>query len=247
MSITEAAANDMAPPPAAGASNRPWPAMAAAAGAAIKAFALTIVVAGAGGLALGLTAWALVADRGSWLAVGVAVLTLVECAAAGVFLAAKRGVLQGACTAVRRLGLTRHAFALLLAGLRRAPADGRVAATAQAVGRGLERLPLDRAEARLRETVSVLVADNAETGWLRRLIRRRLLALVAAITLAHLRTAGGDEHGVNLVALEQDLGTRIDRLVLERLTRSLRMVTLLVLFGLVAVVALQVTAVRLAS
>jgi len=210
---------------------RVWPALVAAAGVAARSFVLTLAGVGTLAFLLAIVVWALVDD--TRLAAVLALLMFAAGAAAAIFLACKRAVLLALRVGVGRFGLSRHAFDLVLAGLRRIPAESRAGVTADAIGRGLERLPLDRAEAGLREAIATVARGDAETGWLRRLLRRRLLGLVETVTLAHLRRPGSHEHGVNLALLEQELGTRVDQLVLDRLSSSLRLVTALVLLALV--------------
>jgi hypothetical protein len=102
----------------------------------------------------------------------------------------------------------------------------------------LERVPLAQAEARVKTAVRDLLAAPSErgglTGFAAGRLRARLLRSVEVYTLARFRERDQAEGGVNLAAVRDDLAGRIDGALERRLTQTLNLWTVVVLFGLPA-------------
>jgi hypothetical protein len=68
----------------------------------------------------------------------------------------------------------------------------------------------------------------------KRWLRGRLLRYVEALTLARFRKSGTEQDGVDLLEVRADLEDRLDAALVARLTRGLRLWTVLILVGLPA-------------
>src|SRR4051812_23946279 len=170
-------------------------------GVAARAFAGTVLVLTAAGLALAAASYHVLSDHPPYATLA-ATAAVAEAVAAGVTLGTRRGLVLASAHGIRTLGLGRSA---VRGGFDRLP---------------VERLPLAQAEERLTRAVAGLVAAPPEGGgpggWLRRRLRDALLRRVQTYTLARFRRDGAGG-GVDPVKTRADLEGRIDDLLLGKL------------------------------
>jgi hypothetical protein len=110
----------------------------------------------------------------------------------------------------------------------RLPGAGRVT-------RGLERVPLARAEAWL----SDVVVEGTGAGWLGRRVQGWLLGAVRRYTLARFREEGAREGGIDLGKVREELERTVDDRLADKVQAGARLWTALVAVGLVAAAALE--------
>ncbi|MFM8274584.1 MAG: hypothetical protein ACKODX_19955 [Gemmata sp.] len=214
--------------------------LAALAWVAARAFAGTVLAFAAAGVGLAAVAYYALSGE-PWVvpAVGAAV-ALVESVATGVVLGGKRAVVLAAVHGLGRLGLGRAAVWLVFDRVLGLAAGGDHGDRGGAVARGLERVPLARAEELLARAVRAAAGDDTRGGWVRRAVRRRVLEAVRRYTLARFRADEAAHGGVDLVRVRDELEGAADEALAKRLRAGVRVWTVLAAVGLPGAVAVQV-------
>jgi hypothetical protein len=208
---------------------RPWHAhLAGLAFAAVRATAWTVFLFAALGAALAALSWLFLRDlHWAWrLAAGL--LALGESVAAGAVVGWQRGL---AAAGARALLSWRLGASLIGALFDRLPVS-------EGAARGLERLPLAEAEARLSE--AVVEGTGGAGGWVRGKVQAVLLRAVRRFTLARFREEGARHGGIDLAKVREELARTVDEAVARRLLAAARARAAVGLIALLAVVAAQV-------
>jgi hypothetical protein len=209
------------------------------AGVAVRSFAAALAVLTGAGVALAAVSFYVLRDRPGF-ALLAALLAFAEGIATGFVLGAKRAVVMTLAHALAVLRLGGRLVRLLFDRMLGAVPGGEAGERGGTVARALERLPLAQAERLLAAAVAGATgAADDEGGWLRRVVRARLLALVRKYTLARFRDEDARHGGVDLVQLKSELEERIDDALAARVRGSLRVWTALAVVALPAVVAAQ--------
>lgn len=167
-----------------------------------------------------------------------AVVAVVEAGAAGVLLGGKRALVVAIVEGLRTMGLGRAAVGAVFDRIVKLT-GGAHGERGNALARGLERLPLNQAEAAAREAVDSLIAKPGDGGWLRRTVRTRLVQMAGTYTLARFREEGATHGGIDLVRLRTDLETRVDQTLIDKVRSGMRLWTVLVIVLLPLTVAVQ--------
>jgi hypothetical protein len=204
-----------------------------------RSFVGTLVALTAAGAALALVSFYFLRDRPGYAAI-VAVLALAEGVATGVVLGVKRAIVLALAHGLAELRLGRSLVRLVFERMPGVAPGEEAGERGGRIARGLERLPLARAERLLTEAVEDLAgAADDEAGWLRRKVRARLLALVQKYTLARFRDEGARHGGIDLRKVREDLEERIDGALVTKVRGGLRLWVVLAIIGLPVVVAAQ--------
>jgi hypothetical protein len=165
------------------------------------------------------------------------VAAFAESVAAGVFLGGKRAMAIVHALGVLRLG--RSLVRLIFERMLRIDEDGDIGQRGGRIARGIERLPLARAEELLTRAVQAVTGDTAQSGWLRRKVQGRLLNTVGKYTLARFREDAAEHGGIDLLKLKDELEQTVDDALMRRFRGGFRTVTVLVMLGLPLLVAIQ--------
>jgi hypothetical protein len=205
---------------------------------AVRSFASTLFLVSAAGVALAAVSAYFLWDHPVYALVA-AVVAVAQGVAAGMVLGAKRAVVMALAHGLGALRLGRSLVRLVFDRLLGVAEGQEAGERGGRVARGLERLPLARAEKLLRGVVQGLLGETGEGGWLRRTIRRRLLALVEKYTLARFREEAATSGGVDLLKVREDLEGRIDESLVRKVRGGLRLWTVLVIVCLPLAVAAQ--------
>ena len=176
-----------------------------------------------------------------------AVLVLGLGAVLGGVLAVKRAILTALRHGVARLQLGQRTLGALFArmlGVHGAAAHEAAGSRGGVVAQTVERLPLARAEALLKDAVAGLYKEGGGTGFFRSRLHRMLVDRVEALTLAHLRAEGASGGGVDLVKVRGELSGRIDELLLGVFDKLLLKFTALICLALAGGAFLIALAIR---
>ena len=206
---------------------------------AVRSMGVTAAAVLCGGAVLAVLSWVALRDAPWWYGLIAAVLAVVEAVTAAVALGAYRGVVNAAVETLRRVRPGRRIVGQVferMLGVREGEVVGE---RGGAVARGLERLPLARANERLDAAVRAVTGEDGEGGWLRRTVRRLLLRGVRAVTLARFRDADARHGGVDLMKVRDDLGETVDGVVADHFRGQRRAWTLSVVVGLPLLVLVQ--------
>ena len=159
--------------------------------------------------------FAIASDGVWWRGLLGAVIGLSCCGVLGGLVVIKRSVLGALASGMLRLTLGKRTLDLLLAGVFDVSDQAVMGERGVQVARAVERLPLDQAEARLRQAGQRLL--GASDGWFRRKLHARLLDLVQTVTLARFRDDAAAHGGVDLVEVRDQLGHTLDELLFRQL------------------------------
>ena len=146
------------------------------------------------------------------------------------FLAVKNAILRGLLHGLKRLHLGARLLGLLFdrLGVSEGTEQGERAGT---VGRVVERLPLQQAEAKLRSGVDALLEERAAKrgvrAWLARALSNAALRQVEKVTLARFRTLDAAQGGVDLLVVRDELAATIDGALAQSVAAQLNKVNLL--------------------
>lgn len=162
------------------------------------------------------------------LAAGVA---LVLFAVVGGVVALKRAIAEAVIHGCEALGLGTRATKLLFTKILHVDANEALGDRGVAVAMQVERLPLDRAEAKLRAAVDAVLREGQKDGFLRRKLRTTAIDQVSKITLARFREEGQAHGGVDLVKVRDELAATIDRKLLDTIRAAELKVTVGILGG----------------
>lgn len=173
-----------------------------------------------------------------------ALVALIECIVVGFVLAAKRAIAVTLNHGLRRYQLGGAAIRLIFDRLLGVTAEEAHGERGGWMTKTAERLPLAQAETRLQEAIRAHLhapaVDGGASGWLRRRLQARLLGAIHKYTLARFRDEDAQHGGVDLVRVRDDLGERINGMLLSKLRGGINVWTAAVLIGLpVQVLALD--------
>ena len=177
-----------------------------------------------------------VAAPAPWWGMSLAVaIALSAGSVGGLVLAPKRAVSGAIADGIERTGLGKIICGLIFQRLLGVSEDDAHGERGLRAAQRAERLPLAAAEERLRSVVDRVARDPGEgTGvaaWLRRKIRGALLEQIEGVTLVRFREEQQRHGGVDLVKVESELATTVDRLLVERFEDAAATTTYLVLAG----------------
>jgi hypothetical protein len=183
-------------------------------GAALKALMKTVfgmVLLGA--LVTSVTVYE--AAQGSWLrALIAAVLSLVALAIITGMMAVKNAVMRGLLHGLKTLNLGTRLFTMLFDKLG-VTEESKKGDRAGALGRAVERIPLQQAEERLSNAVLSVLAERAgKTGfraWLAGKLISSAVERIQSITLARFRSENAKAGGVDLIVVRDELIVTIDK------------------------------------
>jgi hypothetical protein len=206
---------------------------------ALRAFVTTLAAFAAAGAVLAGVAYYFL--REPKLAYGIlgAVVALAESLATGFFLGLARAKAATVAHALGKLRLGRSLVALVfdrmlgVAGGDPGERDGKVA-------RGLERVPLAKAEEWLTRAARGVIGEPESVGWLRRRVRTALTKAVHRYTLARFRADGTAHGGVDLLKVRGELEDTIDDALVAKVRGGLRVWLWLAILGLPAAIAAQI-------
>jgi len=164
---------------------------------------------------------------------------LVESAAAGVWLGGKRALTVAVAHALGKLHLGRSLVRLVFERMLNVGEGGEVGERGGRMTRGLERLPLAKADDLLTRAVRAVSGEIGQGGWLRRKVQGRSLEAVRKYTLARFRDEGASHGGIDLLKVKDELEQTIDSALMQKVRGGLRIPTVLAMIGLPLVVAVQ--------
>lgn len=168
-----------------------------------------------------------------------AAVALIESVGTGFALGSKRAVVTATAHGLAKLRLGRSLVRLVFERMLGVTAGSEFGERGGKVARGLERLPLAKAEELLSGAVRDVTGDAAQGGRLRRKIQERLLEAVRKYTLARFREEGAKHGGVDLLKVKEDLEQTVDEALTQKVRHGLCLWTALVIVGLPVVVAVQ--------
>lgn len=187
--------------------------------AAIGAFARTLVAMLALAIVLAIAAGVYAGGGAAWAGALAALAAFALTAVLAVTLAGKRALWGGAREGIERSQVASRVVGALF---------DRIAAVPGAAA--VERVPLADAERRLRAAVTGWLGESPRG--LRGVVARGLATRVERLTLAHLRD-GDHGDGVDLGRVRREIAARADALLLDKLGRSTRIATWLMVGGAV--------------
>jgi hypothetical protein len=213
--------------------------LASLAGVALRSFVATVLVLTlAGGVLAGLSYYFL-REHHAVYAVIAAAVALIESVTVGVVLGAKRALVMAVAQGLSTLRLGRSFVHLVFERMPDFTAVEGSGERGNRIARGLERLPLARAEALLSGAVRSVTGDPGEGGWLRQGIQARLSGAVQRYTLVRFREEGANHGGIDLPKMREELGRTVDDELVRRVRGGLQLWTALTVVGLPFVVAVQ--------
>jgi hypothetical protein len=217
---------------------RHWHSIANLSVLAVRSFCATMFLMLCVGLVTALSAYLVLAQNHPIYGVIGGVLALLECTVVGFVWAVKRGILMALIQGLKEYSLGKAVVRLLFHRFLGVSENDLSDERGGVIASTVERLPLAQAEKRLRQAVHDLL-DSPETGSglanrARRWLQTQLLRRVEAYTLARFRERGAAEGGVDLLLVQADLENHLDDLLVTKMSRSLRLWTLVVLLGLPA-------------
>jgi hypothetical protein len=167
------------------------------------------------------------------------VVTLIESVTTGFVLGAKRAVAIAVAHGLGSLRLGGALVRLVFERMLGVAGGEEIGERGGRITRGLEGVPLAQADELLSGAVRDVTGDAAQGGWLRRTIRGRLLEAVRRYTLARFREEGAKHGGIDLLKVKEELEQTVDDALVRKVRGGLRLWTVLVIFGLPLVVAVQ--------
>ncbi|MBI3821642.1 MAG: hypothetical protein HY289_03070 [Planctomycetes bacterium] len=206
---------------------------------AVRSFVGTVTVLILEGIVLATASWYVLGQY--WWVYGLmaAFVALVEAVVTGIFLGAKRALVM---TFAHGLGKLRLGEMLLRLVFDRMIGIASTEAVGERGGRlvqVIERLPLAKADERLRKVIQDLTGEAGQGSWLRRKIQSRLLDAVSKYTLARFRDEDAERGGVDLIKVKDEIEQNADDAIVRKVRGGVRTLTLAVILGLPFVVALQ--------
>ena len=171
---------------------------------------------------LAVMAYKIVAPAGSPMQSAIAVLIVLALGAVlGGMLAVKRAVLTALRQGVQRMKLGERTVGALFTRIFSLPG-------AQAV----RVLPLDKAEALLRDAVAGLYKEGGVSGFLRVRLHNALVERIETITLSRFRAEGEKAGGIDLNKVRDELSVKSDELLCNVFDKALTKITVLILLAL---------------
>jgi hypothetical protein len=220
-----------------------WGHVGALAWVAFRSFAGTLSLFVVVGLILGSISYVCLKEYGSY-AWTLAVVVMVESVVIGLFLAGKRAILLAIATGVGRAQLGGEVLRLCMNNLLNVSQDGSFGERGSRAAVAVERLPLAQVEQRLARVVeeftSCSISSGRFTKWFWQTLHRRLLRVVQAVTMAQFREQESKEGGVDLVKVQSELGPKIDKLVIIKLTQGFNRWTAALFVALILLVFAQI-------
>ena len=222
--------------------------LASLAWVAVRSFVGTVLVATAAGILLAGLSYLFVREFHWSYGVLAVVAALGESIALGIWLGGKRALAAALAYGLGVLRLGRSLVRLIFERMLSLRDEGEPGERGGQIARGLERLPLAKADDLLMRAARAVTGEIGQGGWLRRKVQGRLLEAVRKYTLARFREEGAKRGGVDLLKMKDELEQTIDDSLVERVRGGLRIPTQLAMIGLPLVVALQTWLImRLAS
>ncbi|MDY0169536.1 MAG: hypothetical protein RBS80_23540 [Thermoguttaceae bacterium] len=206
---------------------------------ALRVFIGTMVVTALGGVLLAGISCHFVRNE-HWMYVVIAgLLVLVEAAVIGVVLGWKRAQVLTLAHGLGSLRLGRSLVRLVFGCMIEAVSNDGAEPGVGRLARGLERIPLARAQELLEAAIGSVLGSGDQRGWLRQRVRQRLLQMVRKYTLTRFREEAAGRGGIDLVKVKEELEETLDDAVVQKLRKPLRFATALVIVGFPLVVAVQ--------
>jgi hypothetical protein len=200
---------------------------------ALRSFALTLLFLVLLGLALAAVSYYVLSGHSQLYGVLSALVAFIECVVVGVLLGGKRSIAVTLIHVLRKYQIGSNAVRLIFDRLLGVSAEQTHGERGGWAVQTVERLPLAQAEQRLDDAVHHILQsttkDRGVTGWLRCRVQTRLTDAVRKLTLARFREEDVQHGGVDLVKVQDDLGGRIDDVLVGKLRGGINLWTVLVL------------------
>jgi hypothetical protein len=212
---------------------------------ALRTFLGTLFVLGLASVVLaGLSYYFL--REAEWLYGVIAVaVVLIEAVTIGLVLGAKRAAVMTVAHGLGSLRLGRSFVRLVFERMLGVAEGEEFGERGGRITQGMERLPFAKAEELLSSAIRDLTGHAEQAGWLRRIIRARLLEAIRKYTLARFREEGAKHGGIDLLKVKEELEQSVDDALVKKVRSGLWLWTVLVIVGLPVVVALQTVLLRL--
>jgi hypothetical protein len=167
------------------------------------------------------------------------VLAFAESIAIGVVLGGKRALAMAVAHALGQMRLGRSLVRLIFERMFAIDDGGEVGERGGRITRGIERLPLAKADGLLTRAVRAVLGETGQGGWLRRKTQGRLFEAVHKYTLARFREDGASHGGVDLLKVQDELEQTIDHALDQKVRGGLWIPTVLAMIGLPLLIAVQ--------
>ncbi|MBN9522190.1 hypothetical protein J0H58_27340 [bacterium] len=206
---------------------------------ALRSFAATVFVVTSVGVVLAGLSYYVLRDE-HWVYGAIAVtIALVESVATGLVLGVKRAVVTAVAHGLGELRLGRSLVRRVFERVLGVAAGTEFGERGGTLARGLERLPLARAEELLSGAVRDVTGEAGQGGWLRRMVQAQLFRAVQKYTLSRFREEGAAHGGVDLLKVKDELEQTVDEALVRTVRGGLRLWTALVIVALPTAVAVQ--------
>jgi hypothetical protein len=206
---------------------------------AARSFLATVFIATSAGILLAGLSYTFLREYHWSYGLLAVVAALVESLALGVWLGGKRALAMALAHGLGVLRLGRSLVRLIFERMLSVGDEDEPGARRGRITRGLEGLPLAKADDLLTRAVRAVMGEIGQGGWLRRKLHGRLLEVVRKYTLARFREEGAKHGGVDLVKMRDELEQTIDDSLVQKLRGGLLYPTALAIIGLPLVIAIQ--------